>query len=58
MSNARRSTPVNRRIALTPPALLVVALLAMAAVAGCNTLEGAGEDIEEVGEDIDESFED
>lgn len=41
--------------------LLMAGLLGLsvsAGLSGCNTMEGAGEDIEEAGEEVDETFED
>jgi predicted small secreted protein len=43
--------PVKREIIA-----LVAAIAATLAVSGCNTVEGAGEDVESVGEEIDEEI--
>jgi len=34
--------------------LFAITLAALFAMAGCNTIEGAGEDVESVGEEIEE----
>lgn len=39
-------------------ALLAVAALGLLTVAGCNTVEGAGEDIENLGDNIEDTAED
>ena len=36
-------------------ALLVSVLLALVTLAGCNTLQGVGRDIEKVGDEIEEA---
>ncbi|WP_136066305.1 entericidin A/B family lipoprotein [Modicisalibacter radicis] len=35
--------------------LMVVALLLLIALAGCNTMEGLGKDVEKVGSEIEEA---
>jgi entericidin B len=52
MMTTAKATPFDaRKLAL----VLAVAGFSMAALAGCNTVDGAGEDIESTGEAIQES---
>ena len=37
-------------------ALLLLLLATLVSFQGCNTLQGAGQDVEEVGEEIDEEI--
>lgn len=39
------------------PTLLLAALVLMVSLAGCNTMEGFGQDIEKVGSEIEEAAE-
>lgn len=43
-----------KETAMTKLMQLVAAALFLAGLAACNTIEGAGEDVEELGEEIDE----
>ncbi len=50
-----RELLINVRRWMTASAIIVTATLAFALVPGCNTMEGAGKDVESAGESVQDA---
>lgn len=59
MITAADKVPINRRVNMKRLlALIVVSMFAMGTLTACNTMAGAGKDVQKVGEKVQDKAED